>query len=331
MDFIEQLGALALGSRLKRLSETFIQDVSRLSRTLDIDFEPRWFLVFYALGKHGAMCVGDLANAVGISHAAVNQLSCELMKAGLVDAQKDDQDKRKRVLALSEKGRELLPKLEHFWDDVHLAAQHLLNETGYDVLGVIKKLETQLADTSFYDRVQQEMKDRQQHRVDIFEYDPAYKAYFESINVAWIQQYFEMEDEDYHKLRHPEATILEPGGQIFFARLPETPDNIIGTCAMIKLADGQYELAKMGVDTAYRGRQIGKKLADAAIAWAKAQGGNEIILESNSKLTPALNLYRSLGFELIPQNTPSPYKRADVRMRLNLTPVETTPMLVGAN
>ncbi|MGI9545227.1 MAG: GNAT family N-acetyltransferase, partial [Cyclobacteriaceae bacterium] len=88
----------------------------------------------------------------------------------------------------------------------------------------------------------------------------------------------------------------------------------------IKQDDYTYELAKMAVDEAYRGKQIGKKLGLIAIERAKKLKAEKIILESNKTLTPALNLYRRLGFvNVCADHLKSLYQRANVTMELNLS------------
>jgi hypothetical protein len=51
MDIIKDLAELALASRLKRLSDRLMKDVSQVYKDCKIDFEPRWFAVLYALNK----------------------------------------------------------------------------------------------------------------------------------------------------------------------------------------------------------------------------------------------------------------------------------------
>ena len=51
MDLIKQLGPMALGSRLKRLTVRMNKDVSRVYRELGLDFEARWFPVAYLLSR----------------------------------------------------------------------------------------------------------------------------------------------------------------------------------------------------------------------------------------------------------------------------------------
>src|SRR5687767_4523610 len=106
---VRQLGELAMGSRLKRLSDMIMQDGKEIYKSQGIDFEPRWFLIYYQLMEKSPLSITQLAELVGISHSAVNQLASEMLKAGLIRVASQDKDKRKRMLELSAKGRELLP------------------------------------------------------------------------------------------------------------------------------------------------------------------------------------------------------------------------------
>jgi len=70
----------------------------------------------------------------------------------------------------------------------------------------------------------------------------------------------------------------------------------------------------MAVTQAFKGLGIGRMLALAAIRKFEETGARELYLESNSRLTPALSLYESLGFAHRPARKDSEYKRADVYM-----------------
>ena len=152
--------------------------------------------------------------------------------------------------------------------------------------------------------------------VEIIDYEPALGIHFKRINYAWIGQLFEVEAEDIESLEHHQEKILDGGGAILFARVGE---DIVGTCALIKWSDELYELAKMGVDPEFQGRQIGKQLGLAVIDRARRMGATKLFLDSNRKLAPALKLYEQLGFREIPYDDRScNYMRCDIRMELDL-------------
>ncbi len=322
IDFIKQLGDLALASRLKRLSEKMLQDVSLAYKEQSIDFEPRWFTLFALLKERSPLSIVDIAKTLGVTHPAINQIASEMMKKGLVKASSDKKDKRKRLLTLTPLGESLTPTLFPIWQDIEQAAQKLIFETGVDLMGVIDKLEYGMEQQSMFSRIQEQTRQRWQNAVEIMEYQPVFRAHFKSLNLEWIERYFEAEEADIRILSNPESEILDSGGHIFFARLD---GEILGTCALIKLDDKTYELAKMGVTEAARGKCIGNKLLAAAIEKAKSVGAELIYLETNSRLSPAIHLYRKHGFVCIPFDAhhPSEFQRADVRMQLDLTATQS--------
>jgi len=148
----------------------------------------------------------------------------------------------------------------------------------------------------------------------IVTYTPAFQPWFENLNREWIEHYFWMEPIDNEVLQHPEEHIIAPGGEILFA----LSDNVVaGTVALKFVTEGVYEFTKMAVSKEFRGKKAGQQLAEAAILKAKNLGANKIILYSNTVLTPAIALYRKLGFTEIPLD--GPYKRSNIKMELLLS------------
>ncbi|WP_425389457.1 GNAT family N-acetyltransferase [Ekhidna sp.] len=150
--------------------------------------------------------------------------------------------------------------------------------------------------------------------IEITNYLPKHAQAFKELNEAWINQYFEMEDSDRHMLSDPQGYILDKGGAILIATLNGNP---IGTCALIKMKDKTFELAKMAVSPEAQGKKIGWKIGLATIEKAKELGADTIYLETNTVLKPAINLYKKLGFKDV-EGYCSPYARCNVQMELKL-------------
>ena len=154
-----------------------------------------------------------------------------------------------------------------------------------------------------------------QSAVEIVDFEPRYAADFKRLNVEWLEKYFVVEPIDDEVLSNPQTAILDPGGAILLARVH---DEIVGTCALIKVeGDRRYELSKMSVTERFQGLRIGRRLLEATLARYRGLGGRELFLESNSRLTPALTLYESVGFVHTPRpGGPSHYARGNVYMVL---------------
>jgi ribosomal protein S18 acetylase RimI-like enzyme len=154
-------------------------------------------------------------------------------------------------------------------------------------------------------------------RMRIVAFEPALAGAFRTLNEAWIARYFALEAKDAEVLGDPQGQVVDRGGQVLFAL---EGDTAVGCCALIRLADRGFELAKMAVDERFQGRGIGKALLRACIDYARGCGAPRIYLESNGRLDAALGLYRAFGFTDVPAalRPPSPYARANVWMELKL-------------
>lgn len=153
--------------------------------------------------------------------------------------------------------------------------------------------------------------------IQIAEYQPIYRNAFKKLNQEWIEKYFVMEAADHKSLDYPEENIINKGGFILFALIAQ---EVAGVCALIKMDHPkyEYELAKMAVAPKFQGKKIGWILGQAIIEKAQSMDAKFLFLESNTKLTPAINLYKKLGFRQI-TDMESPYERSNIQMELALS------------
>jgi ribosomal protein S18 acetylase RimI-like enzyme len=316
MDIFQELGELALASRMKRLSDYFMREVTAVYQSQNLDFEARWFPIFYTIWKCEEVGIMELADLLKISHPAIIQTAKELEIKDLIQSRKSKQDHRKRLIALSEKGKELIPKLQILWQAMSKVNLEILQQQKNNLLFALDEMESILTQKSHYERIMEQLKTQQIDQVEILNYQPEYKNDFKNLNYEWIEKYFKVEEADRQALEYPEENILASGGFIFFARIKQ---EIVGTCALIKESETTFELVKMAVKPAQQGKQIGKKLCLYAIEQAKAAGAKTVVLESNTKLTPAITMYKKLGFIQVEMlEHPSPYERSNIKMRLEL-------------
>lgn len=146
----------------------------------------------------------------------------------------------------------------------------------------------------------------------IIDFTPEYAEDFKRLNVEWITRHWELEDADRRVLDHPNEYIIENGGAIFVALYER---KAIGTVALLAKDSATYELAKMAVSPIVQGKGFGYAIAEHALNRAREMGAQRVYLESNTILTPAISLYRKLGFtELSEDDGASPYSRCNIQM-----------------
>lgn len=148
-------------------------------------------------------------------------------------------------------------------------------------------------------------------------FQPGDEAAFRELNEQWIDAHFGIEEKDREVLGNPRKYVLDPGGAIVMAIQDW---EAVGCCALLAMGDDTFEVAKMTVSGKLRGQGVGRRLLASVIEQAKTMKAKKLYLETNSKLSDAIHLYESLGFQHVPLERvqPSPYARANVFMEMPL-------------
>ena len=150
-------------------------------------------------------------------------------------------------------------------------------------------------------------------------YREEFRPAFAELNREWIERYFALEPADREILGDPAGKIIEAGGQVFFVM---EQGEILGTCAMLRHSADEYEIAKMAVAATARGRGFGDLLMNACMAFARDREAHRVIIVSNTILEPAIRLYRKHGFVPVPLAHDARYRRANIRLEMELRPRE---------
>ncbi len=151
-DFVQEMGPAALGAWLRRLSERIDREAGRAYDEAGVEFEQRWFGVLNQLALHGALTVGEIATALGVTHVAVSQVRQTLETAGLAVTEPDPNDRRSRKLRLSPRGQQLYLRMLPLWQEVARVSVELDREAG-GVVGALVRLERALDRQSLDRRV----------------------------------------------------------------------------------------------------------------------------------------------------------------------------------
>ncbi len=122
------------GTRLRRLIDRLDRDVQALYREAGVRFEPRWYAAFVSLRDQGPATVGELAQRLDVTHAAVSQVRAALLSAGLIETRRDPRDGRRHTLVLSAEGEETARRLQPLWDAVNAATAGMLTDEAPSLL-----------------------------------------------------------------------------------------------------------------------------------------------------------------------------------------------------
>jgi GNAT superfamily N-acetyltransferase/DNA-binding MarR family transcriptional regulator len=261
------------------------------------------------------MSVNELTSLLKLTHPAIIQFAEQMQAKKLVQFVRDKNDARKKLIKLTEKGNSVFLGIEPILYEIEMANREFLREAGVDVLGVVEKMEKQLALKSMYKRINEKLVQNFIKEVEIVSYQPRLKGDFKRLNVEWLKKYFTVEPIDEIILNNPKKEIIDHFGEIFFALYK---DEVVGTCAIKRSAPKKFELLKMAVTESFQSRGIGKMLMAKAVDFAKSQKAHTLELHTSRKLEKAMNVYESFGFRMNDEATNEQYQRCTVKMTLDL-------------
>jgi len=160
MNFYQSLGYLFFGTRLKRLSEAYLNDVNKVYHKQKIDFDASWFPVFYILSENAEVSIRHLSNELLISHSAASQMVSNLQQKGYIKSVVSKKDARHKVVTFTAKGQKLLQKVQPVWKALQEAMEELASEKSQSkkILDALTAMEINLQQQSLFERVQKKIK-----------------------------------------------------------------------------------------------------------------------------------------------------------------------------
>lgn len=298
MDIISDLGALALGSRMKRLSERFLKIASDIYDSSGIDFEAKWFPMFYLLSKEGEKSIMEIAESLNISHPAVIQIAKELEQNGWIKSVKNKEDARKRNLKVTRKAIEKLPQLEELWLNFRLKNEKIVELAENNILKALQEVETILDEISYKKDFFDEVK---KNRIQIQFFEEKYQKQMEDMVLGIQNGEFNLgltaeRQPDLHNLK---AFYNDKGNFLWIA--VNGNDEVVGSIGLERLNDTQSVLRKMFIKKDFRGKNfnLASKLLDILLKEARNQQFTEILLDTPLVTHAAHRFYEKNGFELI--------------------------------
>jgi len=145
-DIVKALGHLTLGTRLKRLGERLQAQSQEVLALAGFDVPSGLMPVLAALDRLGAMRIGDLARALGVSQPAITRQVAKLDADGWVRVRARKPDRRVRSVSLTRAGRDLVARAKRdAWPSIEVAVADACTGPAGSLLARLDALEAALA------------------------------------------------------------------------------------------------------------------------------------------------------------------------------------------
>ncbi|MEO1051641.1 MAG: bifunctional helix-turn-helix transcriptional regulator/GNAT family N-acetyltransferase [Bacteroidota bacterium] len=146
MSFYRESGLLLLGTRLKRLSDKFLTEMTSIYESQEVDFETSWFAIFYLLHLKKQLSLSEVAAELEVTQPAISQMISGLERKKLLIVESDKDDARKRVVRLSDQGNQIVMQLVPVWQAIKAGIESVFpsDTTGQVLVSILNRIEQEL-------------------------------------------------------------------------------------------------------------------------------------------------------------------------------------------
>jgi len=239
--------------------------------------------VLYEVGAAGADA-RTLRSRLGLDSGYLSRLLRRLEEEQLVTVEQDADDRRARVVRLTEAGRAEWAELDRRSDELAgTLLDHLdRSQRGrlIDAMATIERLLTA-------------------QLVEIAPEDPASEAARSCLRsyFAELDARFDAGFDPELSIRADAADLVPPAGLLLVAWLDGQP---VGCGALKFHGRDPAEIKRMWVSGSLRGLALGRRMLRELEHAAAEAGAPAVRLETNQRLTEAIGLYRSAGYREVP-------------------------------
>ncbi|MCD8181479.1 MAG: GNAT family N-acetyltransferase [Firmicutes bacterium] len=128
----------------------------------------------------------------------------------------------------------------------------------------------------------------------IIQFEERYRQDFIDFNTDWIVSNFGfLEKHDIETFEKIDDE-LRKGAMIFFA---VENDTALAACMAMPMSETTWEICKLASNKNVPHKGAGSAVFKTSMDWALEHGAQRLFILSNSKLKPALHIYKKFGFK----------------------------------
>lgn len=142
MDFVTGLGPAFVAHRLRRLSDRIVDEIGEALAEEELSIPPRSASTILLLAERGPMGPVAIARTLQFSHPMMVRALRVLEQLGLVRTVGDPSDQRRRMSALTARGRKEAAILKRFNDRLNRVMREVLDEGSGNADAFLDTLDT---------------------------------------------------------------------------------------------------------------------------------------------------------------------------------------------
>lgn len=153
MDSFKKFGEIAIGSRLKRLSDYMMKETQLVYDAYNIDFDPFLFPTFKIIISKNGVTNTEITESLQVTQPATTQAVNKLISKKLIILKNDKSDGRKKIIHLSKKGKELVQKTTPIWKCIEETIKEITTQNSTSLVEHITLIEEKFEQQKFSDTI----------------------------------------------------------------------------------------------------------------------------------------------------------------------------------
>lgn len=140
-DFVRSLGLPFMAHRLRRLSELILEGSSEALRRAGVEGPARAGSTLLLLEANGPTGITEIAYRLRLSHPLIIKLAAALADSGLARDESDPADSRRRLIALTAKGKAEAARIRRVSAALARTFEAMFEEAGADLFAALERFE----------------------------------------------------------------------------------------------------------------------------------------------------------------------------------------------
>jgi DNA-binding MarR family transcriptional regulator len=258
--------------------------------------------------EQGPRTIGELAVVMQVSQPAITRSVARLVEAGLVEIERSEADRRRKVVALSAAGRQLLERSRReVWPLVEVAVKAVVDDLSGPLLKQVGEIEARLAACPLSRRVAAAAAPQlaRATEADLPEVEALMNLAYRGQDAGWTSEADCIGGSRTNEAMLRDDIARDPNAALLIWR--HSDGNLIG-CVWLEPEGGDvWYLGSLTVEPRRQNAGLGRRLLAAAEDWIRQRGGREVRMTVVNVRDTLIDWYGRRGYQPTGETKPFPY------------------------